>query len=140
MINGIRTKTFHSINNTIQITSDVATESVFAAYPKTFPTAPKHHTRNIFKLGTTPPYRDFHHFKEFFKPWVSKKPERKDHGPHELWFDVLRDVNERYGFGIDVDNIGFDKPNLGLFPTFNMVEAMKKHGENEEVPEALSYN
>ena len=143
MINGVWTKTFHSVNDTIQVTRKVSTETIFAAYPKTFPTKSLHHTRNIYKLKSTPPYRDFHHFKEYFKPWVALKRERKDHGPHELWFNVLRDVNERYGLGIDVDDvehIGFRKPNLGLYPTFNMVEAMRQHGDKKEVAEALSYN
>ena len=77
------------------------------------------------------PYRDFHHFREFYKPWVALKPERRDRKPHELWFQVLRDTNERYEFGIDVDNIGFVKPNLGMFPTHNMVHEtmLKREGK-----------
>ena len=77
------------------------------------------------KLPSRVPYRDFHHFREFYKPWVALKKHRIDRGPHELWFKVLRDINERYEFGIDVDNIGFVKPNLGLFPTHNMVHETK---------------
>ena len=127
MIKGTRVKTFNAdAKGSIQLIRDVPGDEVFKDYPKTFHVRPSHHSRPRYKLTTTPPYRDFHHFKEHFKPWVSQQSYKKDHGPHELWYEVLEDINKRYGFGIDVKNIGFKKPNLGLFPTFNMVEDMKK--------------
>ena len=81
------------------------------------------HRSNGGKLPSIVPYRDFHHFRESYKPWIKKN--KHDRGPEKLWFSVLRELNEKYEFGIDVENIGFRKPSLGLFPTHNMVHQTK---------------
>lgn len=131
--NGRRLRTFgEDKNGNIVVIRDVSQEEVFHAYPKNFHVHPGHHSKPKFGLKTSPPYRDFHHFKEYYKPWVSQKSERKDHGPHELWYQVLRNINEKYKFGLDVDEvekIGFPRPKLGMYPTFNMVEEVRKHHE-----------
>lgn len=131
--NGPRVKTYKEDENGImKKVRDVPQEEVFGAYPKRAnQVRTVHHSRPKFLLGSSPPYRDFHHFKEYFKPWVIQKKHRIDHGPHEYWFKVLKEINERYEFGINVDKIGFKKPNLGLFPTFNMVEEMKEYHKEE---------
>lgn len=127
--NGPRVKTWKANDEgNIELVRDVPGEEIFGHIEKTLKVKAIH--RATFNLHTHVPYRDFHHFKEYFKPWVASKAYRVDHGPHELWFDVLKELNERHSFGIDIDNIGFKKPNLGLFPTFNDVEAMKLKHEN----------
>ena len=87
---------------------------------------------SLHSVKHLPPYRDFHHFKERYKPWVKTNAPFINHGPHELWFYILREINDELKLGIDVDKVGFKRPKLGLFPTFNMVEQMKKIREKED--------
>ncbi len=60
------------------------------------------------------------------KPWLDLKIKKIEHTPHEFWFETLHKVNKEYKFGIDVDNVGFKKPSLGLFPANIMIEKTKE--------------
>ena len=115
----------------VELVRDESGAQIFGHIEKKSDVRPIH--RGPYKVIKFIPFRDFHHFREFYKPWVAQKKHKVDHGPHELWFDVLREINERYNFGIDMDNIGFKKPSLGLFPTFNEVEKMKAMHEKNDL-------
>lgn len=112
--------------------SDVSGEDIFKNVTETPKVIANHHSR--VRLKGLSPYQDFHHFKESYKPWIGKGA-KIDHGPHEFWYATLRTVNDELNFGIDVDNVqtvGFSKPNLGLFPTYNDVQRMKEIREKND--------
>ena len=69
------------------------------------------------------PYRDFHHFKQLHKPWIVANENRIDHGPHEFWLSKLYEMDNMYGF--QIENIIFEKPSLGIYPTLKMIEDVK---------------
>ncbi len=96
-------------------------------------------------MKNTPPYRDHHHFKEFYKPWVCQKRQRVDHGPHELWFQILRTANNDWDLNIDIDDVeknGMLKPSLGLFPAKKMVLDVQMYllGEDEKKKNVTTEN
>ena len=102
-----------------------------------FNVSPNHHAGK--NLPNIIPYRDFHHFKEHYKPWLKKgnnKKGRQDHGPQRFWYKTLKKVNEEWNLGLveDLTNkLEFNKPDLGLFPTNKMVEDMKQVRDEESV-------
>ena len=99
----------------------------------------KHRIRGIWKVL---PYRDFHHFVGSSKPWINKvvakdplKQVDQPKTPNELWFTILRKIDDEYELGINMTNIFYGLPSLGTFPTFNMVQVakdMKEMKEDEE--------
>ncbi len=105
--------------------SSIPTSTILSSIPPSpLNVLPIHRTRTNINLGHIPPYRDHHHFKEFFKPWVNQKKTRTDPGPHQLWFKTLRQANSDWVLNIDVDKVekfGMRTAVLGLFPTNRMV-------------------
>ena len=112
-------------NNKVHLSKVQSSLEIFAPYPKTIKVPSEH--RALFQIGHIPPYRDFHHFKQFYKPWVTLQNTHKiDHGPHEYWWKTLGVINEKYEMELNLTNIQFMKPKLGLYPAHSMVEDLRK--------------
>lgn len=82
-----------------------------------------------------PPYRDYHHYTQKSKPWILDQDQQtldENRAPSTLWWDTLRKMNEELQLNINIKKVGFKSPSLGLFPTFNMIEQMKKHREGQD--------
>lgn len=63
-------------------------------------------------FGDRFPYKDFNHFFLEAKPWLhppvldrAKHPNGDWRLIHSYWYEMLRKVNDKYSFGIDVDNL-----------------------------------
>ncbi len=119
----------------VQMVKEVLSKEVFEhASPSEYTIKPLHGNRDK-EILTIVPYRDFHHCRERFKPWMhlnAKNPpaDVKDisevtGGPIQLWFHVLRKINKEHGFGIDTENLTMKKPTLGLYPRNTMVQDVK---------------
>lgn len=132
IINGGKVKTFQE-NDKGEIYEARVEDGVeiFKHVTKTLNVGTTHHTLD-FTINRRPPYRDFHHFKERFKPWVKTNKPYIDHGPHEFWFYILGEINDELELGIDIGKVELKKPDLGLFPTYNMVQKMKELREEED--------
>ena len=110
-----------------------------------YPLVPKKHPMNvdpnhksrafIHNLEMYPPYRDFHHFKEKFKPWINNRYTNLNRALHELWFDILNRANKELNLGLigNITKLEFGKPDLGMFPAHKMVEDMKNLREKKDM-------
>jgi hypothetical protein len=135
-ISGYRVKNWRANDQgEVQLVKDEAGVDVFGNIPKTLEVRTNHHSQFEGPLTSIIPFRDFHHFKEFHKPWFKLKRKRKriDHGPHEFWFETLYKVNKEYKLGIDVNNVGFKMPSLGLFPAHIMIENTKEARQKNDL-------
>jgi len=137
IINKNRVKTYLEIDGKVQLARDEDGNEIFKNVKMGVDNVrTNHHSRKSYRLTTTVPYRDFHHFKEFTKPWIKHKFKKDTGGPQELWFDTLNALNDKHGFHINTKRlleVGLKKPDLGLFPTFNMIEeTMKKRQKEDE--------
>ncbi len=125
IINGDRIKTWNTDGTgTLHLHQDIEGSIVFENITKSLHVDAVHRSRAP-NLHLYPPYRDFHHFKELHKPWLVMLEDRIDHGPHQFWFTKLNEINEAYNLQIDTENIVFDKPSLGIFPSLNMIKEVK---------------
>ncbi len=127
-------------NGKLQMIREVPSDKVFGSTTKQCQIVPSHHIRGKFSIHKAVPYRDFQHFKSKSKPWLKAAA---NFGAREeinsLWFHVLKEINERYSFQIDTDNIALNWPSLGFFPTHSMVMNAKE-GREEKMQSSKSTN
>ena len=79
----------------------------------------------IAKLGRV--YTDFMHFFLGSKPWLQEAPPlvesiNQTTTPLELWYFVLREINEKYDLRINTESISITKTPLGHEPTLDMLK------------------
>lgn len=114
-------------NGNILVVRNETSKNVFnnVHFPKT-----KLRIRNANKMNHVVPYNTFVHFVEATKPWFDRhaKNPPKDidsiedaTSTKQLWYHVLRKVNEKYNLNIDAENLSIGRPLLGLFPTNQQV-------------------
>ena len=86
-------------------------------------------TKDPFRRGymlAYPPYRDYHHFTGWGKPWRGNDTE-----PHKLWFHTLQKVIGKYNLSIDIGDMRIGKPPLGLYPTWHQMRQVREAGDKE---------
>ena len=87
----------------------------------------ENHGRKKFGARDYAPYSDFRHFTGIDKPWLQITPgiprnrtEIKD--AKDLWYIVLKEEVERLELNINITDLRkYGRPDLGLYPTRNMV-------------------
>jgi alpha-N-acetylglucosamine transferase len=102
-----------------------------------------HYVRPVHRAGRNTdyavPYMHYHHFVGKTKPWRNPKvahnpPKHRDvpNSPVHLWFNTLREIEERYSVGINTKNVWVGEATLGNFPANSMVMWAKEAREKEQ--------
>lgn len=126
IVNGNKVQTWGSDESgKLKMISERLEPEVFGGIERHCTISPRHHSHvsglSPFKISQVTPYMDFHHFKGKLKPWLKNSNRFQNVVLLKLWFQVLKSLNEKYGYKIYLDKVKFGKPNLGLFPTNEMV-------------------
>lgn len=127
IINGDKVQTWGSDEHgELKMISERPGKEVFINIPRHCKLKPMHHMHvsgiSTFGMREVTPYRDFHHFKSKLKPWLKKNSQSKHKkGVMRLWFLVLDSASEKYGLNINIEDVAYAKPILGMFPTHAMV-------------------
>ena len=125
----------------VQMIKERPNDEVFGHVPPNEYSIKPVHSTGDKKILTLVPYRDFHHSKGKYKPWLylhAHNPPKdvKDiseikGGPIQLWYYMLRKINREYGFGIDTEHLTMKRPTLGIFPTNAMVMEVQEEKSKE---------